>query len=126
KKADEPVAFNIDRGDGGQPQKRASLSLDRRTGAVVKWEPFPTQKPGRRMRSILRFAHTGEVLGLFGQTLAGLASAGAALLVWTGIALAWRRYRAWLARKRVSGAAPAVEARPRRAAPALDPQDATR
>jgi uncharacterized iron-regulated membrane protein len=110
KKGDEPVAFNIDRGDGGQPQKRASLSLDRRTGAAVKWESFPDQKPGRRMRSILRFAHTGEVLGLFGQTLAALVSLGAAFLVYTGFALTWRRFRAWRAPRRVATGSRRVEA----------------
>lgn len=102
KEADEPLAFAIDRGDGGQPQKRATLSLDRQTGKVVKWEPFAEQKPGRRLRSILRFAHTGEVLGIPGQTLAGIVSLGAAFLVWTGFALTWRRYRQWRAPKRTA------------------------
>ncbi len=102
KKADEPIAFNIDRGDGGQPQKRASLSLNRASGEVTKWEPFPTQTTGRRLRSILRFAHTGEVLGIPGQTLAGLVSLGAAFLVWTGLALTWRRFRQWRAPRRTA------------------------
>ena len=35
------------------------------------WEPFDRLSAGRRLRSILRFAHTGEVLGLAGQTIAG-------------------------------------------------------
>lgn len=100
KKADEPIAFAIDRGDGGQPQKRAQLALDPATGEVSKWEPFPTQTPGRRLRSILRFAHTGEVLGIPGQTLAGIVSLGAAFLVWTGLALTWRRFRQWRAPRR--------------------------
>lgn len=102
KEADEPLAFAIDRGDGGQPQKRATLSLDRHTGEVVKWEPFAEQKPGRRLRSILRFAHTGEVLGIPGQTLAGIVSLGAVFLVWTGLALTWRRYRNWRAPRRTA------------------------
>jgi uncharacterized iron-regulated membrane protein len=98
-KPDAPAAFTIDRGDGGQPQKRAQLTLDRATGEVVRWEPFQSYTPGRRLRSYLRFAHTGEVLGLFGQTVAGLASLGGAALVYTGLALALRRLRAWLARR---------------------------
>ena len=49
----------------------------------------------------MRFAHTGEVLGIPGQTIAGLVSAGGAVLVWTGMALAWRRLRSW--RKRRAG-----------------------
>jgi uncharacterized iron-regulated membrane protein len=94
-----PFAFTIDEGNGGQPQKRSTLSLDGSTGAVVRWEPFSSLSAGRRLRSYLRFAHTGEVLGLFGQTVAGLVSAGAAVLVWTGFALAWRRLWAWRRRR---------------------------
>ena len=83
-----PVVFAIDQGDGGQPQLRSTLTLDRATGAVVSYEAFENQSLGRRLRSILRFAHTGEVLGIPGQTIAGLATAGGAVLVWTGLALA--------------------------------------
>jgi uncharacterized iron-regulated membrane protein len=99
KSADAPVVFNIDRGTGGQPQKRASLTLDRATGAEVKWEPFAAGTLGRRMRSVLRFAHTGEVLGILGQTIAGLVSLGAAVLVYTGLSLSLRRLRAWRGRR---------------------------
>ena len=66
-----PLTFNIDRGNGGQPQKRAQLVLDRATGNVVRWEPFSSYTRGRQLRSILRFAHTGEVVGIAGQTIAG-------------------------------------------------------
>ncbi len=34
----------------------------------------------------------GEALGIAGQTVAGLGSAGAALLVFTGLSLSWRRF----------------------------------
>ena len=93
-----PVAFSIDGGTGGQPQKRAQLALERGDGAVAKWEPFASTTRGRQLRSILRFAHTGEVAGLLGQTIAGLVSAAAVVLVWTGLALAWRRLREWRGR----------------------------
>ena len=95
-----PVVFAIDKGDGGQPQHRSTLTLDRASGDVVSFEAFSDQSLGRRLRSISRFAHTGEVLGLPGQTIAGLATAGAVVLVWTGIALALRRGRSWIARRR--------------------------
>jgi uncharacterized iron-regulated membrane protein len=94
-----PLVFAIDKGNGGQPQLRSTLTLDRTTGEVVSYEAFSSQSLGRRLRSILRFAHTGEVAGIVGQTLAGIASAGGAVLVWTGLALAWRRLRAWLKRR---------------------------
>jgi len=99
-KADAPVTFAIDRGNGGQPQLRSQLTLDRRTGEVVRWEPYSNNTLGRRVRSWLRFAHTGEVYGVIGQTVAALASAGGALLVYTGLSLALRRLFAWLSRRR--------------------------
>jgi uncharacterized iron-regulated membrane protein len=104
-KPDAPVTFAIDRGNGGQPQLRSQLTLDRRTGEVVRWEPYSNNSAGRRMRSWLRFAHTGEVYGLLGQTVAALASAGGALLVYTGLSLALRRLFTWLGRRRALAAA---------------------
>jgi uncharacterized iron-regulated membrane protein len=97
--ASAPLTFNIDSGTGGQPQKRAQLVLDRSTGDVVRWEPFSSYTRGRQLRSILRFAHTGEVLGIAGQTIAGLVSIGGAVLVVTGLGLAIRRLFAWLKRR---------------------------
>ncbi|QQS45948.1 MAG: PepSY domain-containing protein [Acidobacteriota bacterium] len=98
-KADEPLAFVIDHGTGGQPQKRGTLTLDRRTGETVKWETFSSLTRGRQARSFMRFAHTGEYYGIIGQTIAGIVSLGGAVLVWTGLALALRRFRAWKARQ---------------------------
>jgi uncharacterized iron-regulated membrane protein len=94
-----PVVFAIDRGNGGQPQLRSQLTFDRKTGSVTKWEPFASQTLGRRIRSISRFTHTGEAFGVTGQTIAMIASAGGAVLVYTGLALALRRFVAW--RKRI-------------------------
>lgn len=111
KSPEADVVFNLDRGSGGQPQKRAQLTLERGTGREVKWEPFAKSTPGRKLRSILRFAHTGEVAGLPGQTIAGLVSLGAAVLVWTGIALAWRRLREWRGRSRRPARGPRIPAR---------------
>jgi uncharacterized iron-regulated membrane protein len=96
---DRQVIVTVDRGTGGQPHQRAQLTLDRATGAIVSWEPFQSLSAGRRLRSILRFAHTGEVLGLVGQTIAGVASFGAVMLVYTGLALSLRRLAAWRRRR---------------------------
>jgi len=96
---DAPLTFTIDQGNGGQPHKRAQLTLDRKTGEVTRWEPFSSYTTGRKLRSFLRFAHTGEVAGVVGQTVAGLASLGGAFLVWTGISLALQRLRAWMGRR---------------------------
>ncbi len=94
------VVLTLDAGDGGQPHKRATLTVDRRTGEVIRWEPFGAQSAGRRARTWLRFAHTGEVYGLTGQTIAGIVTAGGAVLVWTGLALALRRFVTWRRRSK--------------------------
>lgn len=93
------LTFNIDSGTGGQPQKRAQLVLDRSTGAVTRWEPFSSYTRGRQLRSIMRFAHTGEVAGIPGQIIAAIVSLGGAVLVFTGLGLAIRRCYAWLAKR---------------------------
>jgi uncharacterized iron-regulated membrane protein len=87
-----PFVFTIDRAGAGQPQYRGTLTIARGAAAAPRWEPFEAQSSGRRLRSVLRFLHTGEVLGVAGQTVAGLASLGGAFLVWTGFALSYRRF----------------------------------
>jgi uncharacterized iron-regulated membrane protein len=88
--ADAPWAFTVLEGHRGRPDLRSQLTLDRE-GREVKWEPFAGQGLARRLRSWGRWIHTGEALGVVGQTVAGIASGGAVVLVWTGIALACRR-----------------------------------
>jgi uncharacterized iron-regulated membrane protein len=100
------AVFGIDAGTGGQPQLRSTLSLHRATGEVMRWEPFAAQSAGRRLRSWTRFTHTGEYYGLAGQTVAGVVSAGAVVLVVTGLSLALRRAAGW----RIRRAAPNREA----------------
>jgi uncharacterized iron-regulated membrane protein len=112
-KPDAPVTFAIDLGNGGQPQLRSQLALDRKTGEVVRWEPYSNNTTGRRMRLWLRFAHTGEVYGLVGQTIAGVATLGGAFLVYTGLSLAWRRFYSWKGRRaRAAGDAMAQNSKP--------------
>ncbi len=98
KEANAPVAFSIDAGMGGEPHKRETLTLDW-GGKIVKREQFSDGTKGRQWRTIMRYAHTGEVLGGLGQTIAGIASLGACFLVYTGWALSWRRLRAWQGRR---------------------------
>jgi uncharacterized iron-regulated membrane protein len=95
-----PIQFQIDSGDGGQPQLRGQLTLDRKTGEVSRWEPFSSNSPGRRLRTWLRFSHTGEAFGIPGETVAAIASAGAMFLVYTGISLAIRRLLRFVARQK--------------------------
>ncbi|MDR0780759.1 MAG: PepSY domain-containing protein [Pseudomonadales bacterium] len=85
------VRIEIDKGNGAQAQRRHTLVLARESGAVIQVNGYADTPKAQRLRSIARFLHTGEVLGFWGQTLAGVASFAAVLLVWTGLALSWRR-----------------------------------
>jgi uncharacterized iron-regulated membrane protein len=96
----QPVTFAMNDRDRLNPMARSTLTVDLATARVIRWEPFETLPAAQRLRTWMRFGHTGEAWGLIGQIVAGLASAGACVLVWTGFALAWRRFTAWRARRR--------------------------
>lgn len=95
------VTFQIDAGDGGRPDKRSQLTLNRRTGEVVRWEPFSSNSRGRQIRAWMRFGHTGEAAGVVGQSIASVASLGGVFLAYTGIAMAIRRFAAWRIRAKI-------------------------
>jgi uncharacterized iron-regulated membrane protein len=109
-----PVAFSMSDREHWNSFARSTLTLDGATGAATRWEPYAASSAGQKVRGWLRFAHTGELGGLPGEAIAGLASAGGAFLVWTGIALSLRRLAAWRKRQRTS--IPAVETPDRRVA----------
>jgi uncharacterized iron-regulated membrane protein len=90
--ADGPLEFTIEQGTSQQPQKRSVLSLDMKTGDVVSLVTFGDRSLGARLRTYLRFAHTGEVLAFPSQTIAAIAAAAACVMSWTGLALSWRRF----------------------------------
>jgi uncharacterized iron-regulated membrane protein len=92
----DPVAFAIDEGNGARPDKRSQLMLDPLTARVVEHKTYAKQEAGQQARAWLRWIHTGEAGGIAGQLVAMLASAAAVVLVWTGIALALRRFARFL------------------------------
>jgi uncharacterized iron-regulated membrane protein len=98
-RAGGPVAFSMSDRNYWNSFARSTLTLDGATGADVRWEPYAASSRGQKVRGWMRFAHTGELGGLTGEFVAGLASAGGAFLVWTGISLALRRLAAWRARR---------------------------
>jgi uncharacterized iron-regulated membrane protein len=100
-----PWQITVDKGNGARPDLRTTLTFDSASGELLRREEYADQEAGRRARTWLRWLHTGEAGGIAGQTLAGLASFAGVMLVYTGIALALRRYAAW--RKRVSTSAAA-------------------
>lgn len=106
-RAGEPVVFSIRDGASWNPIATSQLTLNPETAEVVKWEPYEGLSLGRRLRSWARTIHTGEAVGLPGQFIAFFASIGGGLLVWTGLALALRRFRGWRAQARSARAVPA-------------------
>lgn len=87
-----PVTFALDTGNGTRPDKRSQLMIDPRTARMVEHKTYAQQETGQQARSWLRWIHTGEAGGLPGQLVAMLASAAAVMLVFTGLALALRRF----------------------------------
>jgi uncharacterized iron-regulated membrane protein len=94
---DAPASVTLTDSATRSPYGRSSLTVDLKAGEVAKWEPFAGFATGRKLRNAARWTHTGEILWWPGQVVAGLASLGGAFLVWTGLALSWRRFRAWRA-----------------------------
>ena len=100
KAPEETVVFSIDRGHGARPDLRSTLSLDPGSGDVVSLVTYADNATARNARSWIRWIHTGEAGGWAGQTLAGIASLAACLLIYTGWMLSWRRFRSWRERTR--------------------------
>ena len=105
-RGDGPVTVLIQEPSAPHIFARSHLVLNRTNAEIVKWEPYGAANMGRKLRIWARGIHTGEALGFVGQTVAGLASLGGCLLVWTGFAMAWRRFRY---RKRADDNTPVVE-----------------
>lgn len=71
---------------------RVMMHVDPYTGAELQSTSFADRSPGMRARIWIRFLHTGEAFGLVGKLIATLATAASLVLVYTGFALAWRRF----------------------------------
>jgi uncharacterized iron-regulated membrane protein len=70
---------------------RRTIGISTTDASVVAAPEVATQSPAQQARSWFRFVHTGEQYGVVGQTIAGIASLAACFLVYSGLALAWRR-----------------------------------
>ena len=49
------VTFTLDEGNGGEPQKRHTVTMNRVSGAAVAYVPFTDQSPGMQARRWVRF-----------------------------------------------------------------------
>lgn len=100
----ETAQFTVSASHRGRPDLRRTLTVDLAGGEIVKNEGFESQTTGRKIRTFVRWVHTGEAFGWFGQLIAGLSALSAVVLVWTGFALSWRRF---FKKKRAAAAGPA-------------------
>jgi uncharacterized iron-regulated membrane protein len=85
----------VDRSEGGHPEKREQVSIDAKTRVVLHRENFAALSRGQRWRSWVRFAHTGEAGGWWGESVALISACGAILLCVTGVAMSLNRLRRW-------------------------------
>jgi len=91
----DAAVFTIDEGIYWNIFGRSTLTVETKMAEVTKWETYGEQNAARQIRSWFRFTHTGETGGFVGQFIGFLACIGGAILVWTGISLAWRRFVNW-------------------------------
>lgn len=98
---DAYLRVTMDRGNGVQRGAQTHLVLDRVSGDIVSATPGDAgMSTGARLRTWFRFVHTGQIYGVVGQTVAGLASLASVLLVYTGLSLGIRRLaRMWRRRR---------------------------
>ncbi|MEO6004789.1 MAG: PepSY-associated TM helix domain-containing protein [Opitutus sp.] len=88
----QPLVFTVKTSGAWPRTATTTVTMNPFSGDIVRQESFADQSAGRRLRGWTRFLHTGEALGLGGQLGAGLASFGGCFLVYTGTALACRRF----------------------------------
>lgn len=92
REAGAPLTATVSTTSWVRPDARTSLSFDTETGTMKVERGYAEQSRARQLRSWVRGLHTGEALGPMGQLVAAIACMAAVLLVWTGTALAWRRF----------------------------------
>ena len=105
REAGAPVTVMVTTGDALlRPDRRTQFTFDAASGEPGRRRAYADTPPAQRVRAWMRGLHTGEALGFWGQTFAGLASLAGVVLVWTGLSLSLRRLRGWLARDARSAA----------------------
>lgn len=91
-RGNRPALITVKQSGSWPRTATTTLTLDPLSGAELKREGFGNLTTGRQIRTWTRFLHTGQALGWAGQFVAGLACLGGCFLVYTGFALAWRRF----------------------------------
>jgi len=76
----------------GQRTLSRNVSVDQASQTIIKIKTWENEDVRIRAGMISRYAHTGEILGPWGQLLAAFACLAGLVLVYTGFALSWRRF----------------------------------
>jgi uncharacterized iron-regulated membrane protein len=87
-----PLDFGVTVPDSMPSRAFIPVKTDPFTGDVLQAVRFQDRSPGLQARVWIRFLHTGGAFGLPGKIVATLATATSLVLVWTGLALSWRRF----------------------------------
>jgi uncharacterized iron-regulated membrane protein len=91
----QPATIAVRTADSWPRTATTTLSLNPFTGEILKRAGYNELNAAQQLRSWTRYLHTGEAVGWPGQLLAAIASIGGCVLVYTGFALAWHRWRRW-------------------------------
>ena len=91
-RAPQPYSATLKADDGSPVFASTQLVLHPFTGETLDHSGYDDLSTGRKIRTWLRYLHTGQALGWIGQLVAGLACLAGCVLVYTGFALSWRRF----------------------------------
>lgn len=92
RRALQPYSATVTADDGSPAFVATQVVVHPFTGEFLSRSGYAEQTPGRKIRTWLRFLHTGQALGKPGQFLAALACLGGLVLVYSGFALSYRRF----------------------------------
>jgi len=88
----QPAGFTMHAAGTWPRTATTTLQYDPFTGALLQRDGYEGLSAARKVRAWSRYLHTGEALGGLAQFIAAVASLGGCVLVYTGFALAWRRF----------------------------------
>ncbi len=88
----QPASFTVREAGTWPRTATTTLQFDPFTGTLLQRDGHAGLSAARKVRAWSRYLHTGEALGGFAQFIAAVACLGGCVLVYTGFALAWRRF----------------------------------
>jgi vanillate O-demethylase ferredoxin subunit len=109
----DPFEIYVIAADAPHANARTYLYLSSQDGSVMKFTPYADMGAGDKIYYWMLSIHTGEIGGVFGQTILALGASGVLVLGFTGVRT-WFRRRANRKRSRPAASSP-ISSRPRSA-----------